>query len=196
MNYLLFKSQCYRQLFAQHQFDVCKTSRHKEVTWLYELNQAPKLLSYAEPKTDNQPCTILAMEALLVFKPIDGIAQHWFSAKQKTRQQNWQLFDVVAQVVRDFHNGSLVHRVLYSKYLFVKSVGIKPEIAFIDLEKSRSSWLFLYRAYFDLAALNRHAEYWSASDRIYFFLQYFQVSALNKWLRLIGRQIVKRSTRR
>ncbi len=158
--------------------------------------KAPKVVCYGEQKIDNQDCAILATETLLGFEPLDVVTQRWFSAQQKTRQQKRELLKTVALTVRAFHKAGLVHRALYPKHLFVKNAEIKPEVAFIDLEKARFSYFFLYRAYFDLAALNRHAEHWSVSDRLYFFLQYFQVPALNKTLRFMGRQIVKRSTRR
>ena len=158
--------------------------------------KAPKVVCYGEQKIDNQACAILATETLLGFEPLDVVTQRWFSVEQKTCLQKRQLLKAVALTVRAFHHSGLVHRALYPKHLFVKNAEIQPEVAFIDLEKARFSWLFLYRAYFDLAALNRHAEYWSASDRLYFFLQYFQVPALNKRLRFIVRQIIKRSARR
>lgn len=158
--------------------------------------KAPKVVFYGERKIDDQACAILATETLLDFEPLDVVTQRWFSTEQKTRQQKRQLLKTVASTVRAFHEAGLVHRALYPKHLFVKNAEIQPEVAFIDLEKARFSWLFLYRAYFDLAALNRHAENWSGSDRLYFFLQYFQVPALNKTLRFLGRQIVKRSARR
>jgi hypothetical protein len=47
-----------------------------------------------------------------------------------------------------------------------------------------------------LSALNRHAEYWSRSDRMYFFLQYFETKRLTTSLRLLCRLILKRSARR
>ncbi len=158
--------------------------------------KAPKVVFYAEQTIDNQTCAILATETLLGFEPLDAVTQRLFSNEQKTLQQKRNLIKTVAAAVRGFHEAGLVHRALYPKHLFVKNAETQPEIAFIDLEKARFSYLFLYRAYFDLAALNRHAEYWTASDRLYFFLQYFQAPTLNKMLSIIGRQIVKRSARR
>ncbi len=66
---------------------------------------------------------------------------------------------MITASVRDFHQLGLVHRVLYTKHIFVKEAEGQVKIALIHLEKARFSLFFWYRAYFDLAALNRHAEH-------------------------------------
>lgn len=163
-----------------------------------EANQikAPKVVFYGEQLIENKACAILATEALLGFEPLDVITQDWFSGKQKTRQQKKHLLKSVAVSLRDFHDTGLVHRALYPKHIFIKDASKQPEVAFIDLEKARFSLLSVYRAYFDLSALNRHAEYWSCSERLYFFLQYFHAKRLNTALRFICRRVSKRSRRR
>jgi hypothetical protein len=158
--------------------------------------KAPKVVFYAEQKIDNNVCAILITKALLDFEPLDVVTERWFTSQQKTRQQKRVLLKTVALALRAFHETGLMHRALYPKHLFVNNAQTQANVAFIDLEKSRYSWLFLYRAYFDLASLHRHALYWTASDRLYFFLEYFQVPTLNKRLKFIIRRIIKRSVRR
>ncbi len=158
--------------------------------------KAPKVVCYGEQAVDDADCAILATETLLDFKPLDAITQAWHTTQSVSRQQKRRLLTSVAHALRDFHQTGLTHRAMYEKHIFVKNAEQQPEVAFIDLENSRfNTWSF-YRAYFDLAALNRHALYWSRSDRLYFFLQYFKTKHLTLPLRLLCKRILKRSARR
>jgi hypothetical protein len=157
--------------------------------------KAPKVVLYAEEKVKNDVCAILATETLLGFEPLDIITRRWHKGESVTRLQKTKLLQSVAETVRRFHQAGLVHRALYPKHIFVKNAETVPEVAFIDLEKSRFSLFFLYRAYFDLSALNRHAEYWSRSQRLRFFLSYMQSKRLTKRLKFMCQLILRRSTR-
>lgn len=158
--------------------------------------KAPKVVCYGEKRIDNKACAILATEALLGFEPLDIVTQRWHTSTHQSRQQKQKLFKVVANSLRDFHQAGLVHRALYPKHIFIKNAEGQPEVALIDLEKARFSLFFFYRAYFDLSALNRHAESWTRSEKLFFFLQYFQEKHLSKQLRFICKRILKRSARR
>jgi serine/threonine protein kinase len=171
----------------------------REFKWLEFLDachiKAPKVIFYGEQSIDDKDCVILATEALLGFEPLDVVTLHWQATAQQTRQQKKQLIEAIANTLRSFHQTGLVHRALYPKHIFIKNGDTHPEVALIDLEKARFSLFFLYRAYFDLSALNRHITYWSKSERLYFFLQYFQAKRLNKVLRFICKQVLRRSSR-
>lgn len=158
--------------------------------------KAPKVVCYGEQTIEGESCAILATETLLDYEPLDVVTQDWFTNTAKARQQKRTLLKFVATALRGFHNTGLSHRALYSKHIFVKDADTQPEVALIDLEKARFSPVSFYRTYFDLSALNRHAEYWSRSDRMYFFLHYFQTKRLSKPLRWLCRLILKRSARR
>lgn len=158
--------------------------------------KAPKVVCYGEQRIDDKVCAILATETLLNFEPLDVVTQRWHTSKRQSRKQKKKLLSTIATELRYFHQTGLVHRALYPKHIFIKNAESQPEVALIDLEKARFSPFFLYRAYFDLSALNRHAEYWTKTEKLFFFLQYFQESHLSKRLRLICYQILKRSTRR
>jgi tRNA A-37 threonylcarbamoyl transferase component Bud32 len=157
--------------------------------------KAPKIVFYEERAINNNDCAILVTEALLEFEPLDTVTKSWQADKSKTRRQKQNLLKNVAEALRKFHETGLVHRALYPKHIFIKDAERKPEIALIDLEKARFNSFVLYRVYFDLSALNRHAEFWSNSQKLYFFLQYFQVKRMNKTLKLLGRFILRRSAR-
>ena len=102
----------------------------------------------------------------------------------------------IASKLRCFHQLSLMHRALYPKHIFVATANTNPKIALIDLEKARFSPVFWNSAFFDLAALNRHAEHWSRTQRLYFFMQYCQISRLTWLSKWFCRLILMRSRRR
>jgi hypothetical protein len=158
--------------------------------------KAPTLVFYGEKKIDGHACTILATEALLGFEPLDVVMQRWQVEGNRSKQQKTRLLSTIAETLRQFHATGLAHRALYPKHLFIKNAETQPEVALIDLEKARFSLFFLYRAYFDLSALNRHAEGWTASQRLSFFLHYMQAKKLTKPLKILCRLILRRSSRR
>ncbi|MFW5431476.1 MAG: lipopolysaccharide kinase InaA family protein [Methylophilaceae bacterium] len=156
---------------------------------------APKVVFYDEKTVENTACAILITETLLDYEPLDVLTEHWFNKGNVTREQKRMLLSSVAKSLRRFHQSGLVHRALYPKHIFVKKAGSKPKIALIDLEKARFRKVFWYCAYYDLSALHRHAEHWSRSDYLYFYLAYFEMKQLTKPLKLLCRFILRRSSR-
>jgi tRNA A-37 threonylcarbamoyl transferase component Bud32 len=157
---------------------------------------APQVVFYAEQVVENKTCAILVTEELSGYQSLESLAEPLFVKKNLTRVEKQQLFKVVASTLRNFHRLGLVHRALYPKHIFVKDAGIQPQVALIDLEKARFTPFFWYRAYYDLAALNRHAEFWGRTDRLYLFMQYCQIRRLGKLSKWLCRQLIKRSKRK
>jgi len=124
------------------------------------------------------------------------LTESWFAEDKLARRRRQKLLKVIAASLRNFHQLGLVHRALYPKHIFVKNADMSAQVALIDLEKARFSPIFWYRAYFDLAALNRHAEHWQSADRLYFFMQYCQLQRLGKFSKWFCRQLIKRSQRK
>ena len=73
--------------------------------------------------------------------------------------------------------------------------GADPQVVVIDLEKSRRKWISPLRTVYDLATLDRHARYWSRTERLYFFKRYMGIETLTPWTRFLCRLIYKRSHR-
>jgi serine/threonine protein kinase len=157
---------------------------------------APRVVFYGEKVIENKLCAILVTEELDGYQPLDSLTASWFAEGRLTRTRRWQLLKVLAVSLRRFHQLGLVHRALYPKHIFVKNADMSAQVALIDLEKARFSPLFWYRAYFDLAALNRHADHWQAVDRLYFFMQYCQLQHLGMFSKWFCRQLIKRSQRK
>ncbi len=157
--------------------------------------RAPKVVFYDEKKVESAACAILITETLLDYEPLDLLTEHWFKQKQVSRKQKQTLLSHVAKVLRSFHQSGLVHRALYPKHIFVKYADAKPKVALIDLEKARFRKVFWYCAYYDLSALLRHSEHWSYTDKLYFFLAYFEEKQLTQPLKLLCKRILKRASR-
>lgn len=156
---------------------------------------APKVVFYDEKTLEGADCAILITKTLLGYEPLDLLTECWFMQADITRLQKRKLLSHVAKSLRNFHQSGLVHRALYPKHIFVKNADTEPKVALIDLEKARFRRVFWYCAYYDLSALHRHAEYWSRSDYMYFYLQYFEASRLTRPLKLLCRLILRRSSR-
>jgi hypothetical protein len=199
LNVFVKKQQNHGRRTLLHPFEGEPTFRRefKRLVFLEECHiKAPKVVLYSEQRVDDKVCAMLGTEALIGYEPLDIVMQRWQTESNGTRKQKKKLLKAIAEGIRDFHKTGLVHRALYPKHIFIKDAESQPEIAFIDLEKARHSFLFLYRAYFDLSALNRHAEFWSKTDRLFFFLQYCQAESLNTPLRFFCKLVLRRSSRR
>ncbi len=157
---------------------------------------APQVVFYAEQLVENKACAILVTEELEGYQSLESLAEPLFVEKTLTRAQKQQLFKVIASTLRNFHQLGLVHRALYPKHIFVKDAGTQAQIALIDLEKARFSPFFWYRAYYDLAALNRHAEHWGRTDRLSLFMHYCGIKRLGTLSKWLCRSLVKRSQRK
>lgn len=156
---------------------------------------APSVVFYGEKIISHQDCAILVTEELEGYQPLDSITAEWFKAQTPQRSSRRNMLQRIAGALRYFHELGLVHRALYPKHIFIRNAQSVIQVALIDLEKARFSPLFWYRAYFDLAALNRHAEFWSATDRLYFFMHYCRIQRLNTVSKWFCRKLMKRARR-
>lgn len=156
---------------------------------------APEVVFYGEKTIDGKPCAILITEELHDYQSLDEFVDACFSPPAMSRCDRRRLLDTIASSLRNFHALGLVHRALYPKHIFIKKTDDQVQVAVIDLEKARFSPVFWHRAYYDLAALNRHAEHWSRSDRLYFLMRYCRLERLGRVGKWFCRQLMKRSGR-
>ncbi len=157
---------------------------------------APHVVFYAESEEEGHQRAILVTENLQDFVDLE---QHLPVLLQQAQTERRSVLRAVAHQIRRFHDRRWVHRALYPKHIFVTPAAQPPQVALIDLEKTRVTAGAWRRARFDLAALNRHAEGLSRQDRMYFFKQYLHAEQRPKRLtrceRLLLRQIATRSQR-
>lgn len=155
--------------------------------------KAPEVVFYAESDEDNNQRAVLVTIALDDYVSLENLLEGWWLGASAERKKN--LLKKIAQELRRFHDLGLVHRALYPKHIFIKNADHNPEIALIDLEKARTSLFPVYRTFFDLAALNRHVDKLSLTQRLRFIMWYLDVIRLNFFNKILCRLIIKRSIR-
>lgn len=191
-----------------------RQQNHNRKTWLHPIRGIPtfacefkmmQLLASKKVPTlvaiffgvhrqnDNQQAALMT-EELAGFQSLEDATEALFASKRPSLKQQRSLITQVAHTVGKLHRASVQHRSLYPKHLFVDKEG-RRDVVVIDLEKSRTKWLPVMRALYDLSTLNRHAKYWSNSARLYFYKQYFGVDKLNVYQKWLLKMIVKRSLR-
>ena len=154
---------------------------------------APKVLFYGESNLGGDQKAVLVTVALDEFQSFEDVLRGWWVGAGNKNQQ--KLLNAIAFELRRFHNLGLVHRALYPKHIFIKNIEGDPQVGLIDLEKSRFSYFGAYRAFFDLAALNRHTLNLRLSQRMYFLKQYLGVSKVVGFNKFLCRLIARRSAR-
>lgn len=159
---------------------------------------APRPVFFAADVIDGKPRGILITEELAGFRPLDAVVDELFaSGRRPPLRLQRALLAAVAHTVRRLHDARVQHSSLYPKHLFVRLQGdAPPDVALIDLEKSRTTLLAPLRTVHDLDALNRHSAHWTRSARLYFLLQYLGLPRLTPWARLLCRWIMRRAHKR
>ena len=159
---------------------------------------APRPVFFAADIVDGKPRGILMTEELAGYRPLDVVVDELFAdgARPPVRLQR-DLLAAVAHAVRQLHDARVQHSSLYPKHLFVRlHDDAVPDVALIDLEKSRTTLLAPLRTVHDLDALNRHSAHWTRSARLFFLLQYLGLPRLTPWARLVCRWIMRRAHKR
>lgn len=158
---------------------------------------APRPIFFGSAVVEGLPRGILMTQELIGYRPLDVVVRELFDGGRASLEVQRQLLRKVAALVRHLHQVRVMHRSLYPKHLFVRwEDGSDPELAVIDLEKSRKTLIPAVRTIYDLATLTRHSECWSRSARLYFLLQYFGLRRLTPYTRRIRRLIVARAGRK
>lgn len=156
--------------------------------------RAPEVLFFGRNASDLK--TTLMTKELAGFEPLETLTEQLFAKKRPSLAVQRALTQALAQFARQLHDAKIQHRSFYPKHLFVNMTDAKaPQIAVIDLEKSRINWLSPLRTLIDLATLNRHAKYWSKSRRMAFYLQYLGIKRLTPYAKWLCRMIIKRANR-
>ena len=151
----------------------------KRLTFLKSADcAAPRVVFYGESKENKKQRAILVTVALDEYRPLESLSEDWLVKASQTQKK--KLIAEIARGLRTFHKLGLVHRALYPKHIFIRDADTQPAMALIDLEKARYSPIFFYRAYFDLAALNRHLLNWTKTQRLEFFKSYFGYKSLSR----------------
>lgn len=134
---------------------------------------------FAERKVDGKMRAILVTLELTGYRSLDSV--EYRPINNLSRSERNQLIASVAGIIRKMHAHHFQHTCLYPKHVFVKrNPDASIEACFIDLEKTRylpfQRWIILR----DLDSLRRHADGWSRTDCLRFFLSYQQEKQLSQ----------------
>lgn len=155
--------------------------------------QTANIIFFAQKQTEAGSQAILMTENLEDFVPLELISNDLAAL---TLKQKRQLLSALAAAIRKMHSAHIQNRSLYAKHLFVKEVKLGYEVAVIDLEKSRLSFLPLVRMISDLVTFNYRTQHWTKSSRLYFFKQYSQQEKLGYLHKMICRYIARQSIKK
>ncbi len=157
--------------------------------------RAPEVMLFGRNPNGDLKTTLLTKE-LDGFVPLEDLTERLFANGRPALAVQRPIIEAVAQLAKQLHVAKVQHRSFYPKHLFVNMADTNmPQVAVIDLEKSRINYIAIMRSLIDLAVLNRHAKHWSKSRRMYFYLQYLGLKRLTPFAKWLCRRIVKRSNR-
>lgn len=157
--------------------------------------RAPEVMLFSRNPDGDLKTTLLTKE-LAGFVPLEELTEHMFASGHVPFAQQRLVLKAVSAFAQKLHAAKVQHRSFYPKHIFVNiSSSESPQVAVIDLEKSRIMPFTLLRTLVDLSALNRHAEHWSRSRRLYFYMQYWGIKKLTPYAKWLCRCIIKRSGR-
>ncbi len=192
-----------------------KQDNHQHKTWLHPIRgiptferefimmcyleqcgvNAPEVMMFGRNPNGDLKATLLTKE-LAGFVPLEDLTDQLFAKTRPALFEQNTILQAVAGYARQLHAAKVQHRSFYPKHLFVNMTNANaPQVAAIDLEKSRINPFSVLRSLMDLSALNRHAEHWSRSRRMYFYLNYLGIKRLTPYAKWLCRGIVKRSHR-
>lgn len=150
----------------------------------------PQPVLFAERREHGKQQAVLMTKELAGYQSLEDLAGQVFAMPGACQRK---LLRALAASVRSMHEAGIQHRSLYAKHLFVKNQDGTYQVALIDFEKSRRSFVPILRTYFDLVTLNYRTPHWSPRQRLYFFKQYYAVAKLKPWQKWLCRLIQQRS---
>lgn len=126
---------------------------------------------------------------------LEEATEYWESQKPDFEHRR-NVIAKIAGLLKNTHEKNVMHYSLYPKHIFVnkkffqeKDESQKPLCRFIDLEKALQVKFGRKKQLRDLETLNRHSNYWSISDRIYFLKCYLGRNKVDSEVRKIVRKI-------
>jgi tRNA A-37 threonylcarbamoyl transferase component Bud32 len=151
---------------------------------------------FAVRKVEGDLRAILCTEALDGYEPLESLVERWLKDGWPDRKNRQRLMEAVASVMARMHDHKIQHNCFYPKHIFVRLSETELSIRIIDLEKAKVKMFRRHASFRDLYALNRHANGWSRTDRLRFFLLYLERERLDREAKLLWRKIVKRTIRK
>lgn len=178
---------------AWHNFFRPTATAEREFRNLLHCNAAGvptlELVYFGQRTVGGRPHAILVTRELAGFQPLDAPNYNPIAGIPRPRRNH--LIRNIAETVRRLHQQHFQHNCLYPKHVFVRESGNgEYEVRLIDLEKAKKRWRQKHLWLRDLGTLQRHAEHWSRTDRLRFFLAYRQESRLSDHSRRMLRTLL------
>lgn len=160
---LYCKRQCghlYRSLL--HPFGRPTVLRERDAIRAFErLGVRVPRLVYCGARRDGEA----GWQALLVTEALDGFIDFecWYASmagRPDTEDERARVLDQIATVLARLHRGGWQHGCLYPKHIFIRlgeGQGATPDIALLDLEKSRRRFAQARAAFNDVGKIKRHS---------------------------------------
>jgi Lipopolysaccharide kinase (Kdo/WaaP) family len=165
----------FRELVAEREFRNIQTLDSLEVPSL-------KVIYFGVRKVGRRRQALLMTESLEDYIPLNEVTKSWQSEHAESHARRRALIASVASMIRQLHDGGLIHNALYAKHIFVhrdladrgELPRNSPPCRLIDLENCRKISLVGRNAMRDLDSLHRRSRYWSKADRLFFVLTYLK----------------------
>ncbi len=155
--------------------------------------RTPKVVFFGQRRVAEGQQAVLITEKLEGYQALDVLTDYKVTM---TVLQQRELLRCIAQAVRRMHRSGMQHRSLYAKHIFVKPNGLSFDVAMIDFEKARLMVFPFMQSVSDLVTLNYRTLGWSAGSRLFFFKQYFGLSALKGGMRLLIRYMYQQTRKK
>jgi len=147
----------------------------------------PVYFGYRYVKGKSQ--SILVTKELEGFASLDAAIYSREGLLMQNRERRKEMMVAIVDGMRKMHNYHFQHNCLYDKHIFVRQVGNRWDVKFIDLEKLGRSFFQKSAVIRDLYTLTRHISGWRQSDKLKFFKIYMQEEKLSPRSKLIWREI-------
>lgn len=151
---------------------------------------------FAVRRIDGDLRAILVTEELAGYTSLEDLVESWEDHGWPSRQERRRLIDEVAAVVRKMNDQHLQSNCLYPKHVLVKQEDDRISVRIIDLEKAKWQLLKGRARFRDLDTLNRHSKGWGTSDRLRFYLAYWQLPRLTPATKALWRHLARRTDRK
>jgi hypothetical protein len=148
---------------------------------------------FAVRKIEGNLRAILCSEALVGYEPLENLVERWSTEGWPDRKDRQRLMEAVAAVMSRMHDHKIQHNCFYPKHIFISFTDAEIKVRIIDLEKAKVKILRRFASFRDLYALNRHARYWSRTDRLRFLLIYLGRKSLDRDAKELWRKIATRT---
>jgi len=135
---------------------------------------------------------ILMTKELEGFESLDSPTYARDGELMSNKHVRESLMEAVAKEMRKMHDHHFRHNCLYSKHIFVRAIGNKWDVKFIDLEKLSRSLFKKSALLRDLYTLPRRISGWRQGDKLKFLKIYRQEDKLSPETKDIWREIQNR----